>query len=549
VIAKVKWLAGALQAGFRSIWGIATDFAGGLRDRIQNAFKGVVNAIGGFVNKIIGVVNKIPGVEIKYKFTPLAQGGQFSAAGAAGAVPEQVQALARGGMVSRPTVLVGEEGRAHPEFVIPTNPAYRTRATALMGAAAQKMGMEGFARGGVLGNADTFASVAKKMSAGPKATLALFMAGVVESGMQNLSYGDRDSRGILQIRDSTARGMGINNRSVAQSAAAFLGRGFWGKGSAISLARSGMSAGQVAQQTQGSAFPARYDQERGRALGFLKAAKGDKQGLGDLLKGAVGAVGDVASALNPMDFISKLPGVSGLPDWIQGLGKHAISGVTGWIKDKVASIIPSSGGGGMGDAPGDLGRLVRVGQSMFGLKVTSGYRPGDPGWHGKNRARDMSNSTGPSPQMMGFAKHLAANYGSRLKELIYTPWGKSIKNGKVTPPFAQAAHYNHVHFAMKEGGRLGGRVDEALTDATLARQAMTHRSAVMPYVGSYATGGTVPRDGLAYVHRGEQVTPQGRSSDGPMVHIENYNVTDAAHDEERLARQVGFRMRALGAID
>ncbi len=185
---------------------------------------------------------------------------------------------------------------------------------------------------------------------------------------------------------------------------------------------------------------------------------------------------------------------------------------------------------------------------MFGLQVTSGYRPGDPGYHGQNRARDMSNSTGPSPQMMGFAKHLAANYGSRLKELIYTPWGKSIKNGKVTPPYAQAAHYNHVHFAMAKGGVLSR--DEALTDAMMARQAMGPRSAMTsPFVGSFANGGTVPRDGLAMVHKGEQVTPQGRSSNGPLVHIENYNVTDARHDEERLARQVGFRMRALGAID
>jgi hypothetical protein len=53
---------------------------------------------------------------------------------------------------------------------------------------------------------------------------------------------------------------------------------------------------------------------------------------------------------------------------------------------------------------------------------------------------------------------------------------------------------------------------------------------------------------MALVHKGERVTPPGRS-DGPIVHIENYNVTDAAHDEERLARKVGFRMRALGAID
>lgn len=86
-----------------------------------------------------------------------------------------------------------------------------------------------------------------------------------------------------------------------------------------------------------------------------------------------------------------------------------------------------------------------------GLTMTSGNRPGDKGWHGVNRARDYSNGTGPTPQMMAFARFLASNYGSNLKELIYTPLGFSIKNGQRVPPYARAGHYNHVHVAYAMG--------------------------------------------------------------------------------------------------
>ena len=118
--------------------------------------------------------------------------------------------------------------------------------------------------------------------------------------------------------------------------------------------------------------------------------------------------------------------------------------------------IKTSGGGGM---PGALGSAsVGGGVDAFtgmaagaGLQLTSGYRPGDPGWHGANRARDYSNGTGPTPQMLQFARALAAKYGSSLKELIYTPLGFSIKNGQQVAPYAQAAHYNHVHVAYALG--------------------------------------------------------------------------------------------------
>jgi hypothetical protein len=112
---------------------------------------------------------------------------------------------------------------------------------------------------------------------------------------------------------------------------------------------------------------------------------------------------------------------------------------------------PGMGGGGLGGAAaGGVDAFTPIAQRM-GLTMTSGYRPGDPGWHGANRARDFSNGTGPTPQMMQFAQYMASTYGSNLKELIYTPLGFSIKNGQRVAPYAQGSHYNHVHVAYALG--------------------------------------------------------------------------------------------------
>ena len=95
----------------------------------------------------------------------------------------------------------------------------------------------------------------------------------------------------------------------------------------------------------------------------------------------------------------------------------------------------------------------------FGLQVTSAYRSGDPGYHGKNMARDYSNdSVGRgTPQQLAFAQHLAKNYGGSLKQLIYTPLGFGIANGKKVGldywgSSTNSIHYDHVHIAFFHGG-------------------------------------------------------------------------------------------------
>jgi hypothetical protein len=109
-------------------------------------------------------------------------------------------------------------------------------------------------------------------------------------------------------------------------------------------------------------------------------------------------------------------------------------------------------GGALGGASGNLQSAAAMAKGM-GLTMTSYKRNGPPNasYHNVGRAMDFSNSTGPTPQMMQFAQGMAAKYGSSMAELIYTPLGFSIKNGKRVAPYAQAGHYNHVHVAFAHG--------------------------------------------------------------------------------------------------
>jgi hypothetical protein len=92
--------------------------------------------------------------------------------------------------------------------------------------------------------------------------------------------------------------------------------------------------------------------------------------------------------------------------------------------------------------------------AKFGLDTTSGYRAGDDGYHGVNRARDFSNSDGPTAEMFKFANYVGTNFGQHLLELIYTPLGWAIKNGARTAPYAEADHFDHVHVALRNGGKV-----------------------------------------------------------------------------------------------
>ena len=101
-----------------------------------------------------------------------------------------------------------------------------------------------------------------------------------------------------------------------------------------------------------------------------------------------------------------------------------------------------------------------VGQRFPALTMTSGLREGDPGYHGRGMAADFSNGSGNTDDQLALAVHMAATFGSTLKELIYDDprFGREIKDGAtVGSSFYDGAgdHTNHVHIAT----------DSPLTDA------------------------------------------------------------------------------------
>lgn len=178
-----------------------------------------------------------------------------------------------------------------------------------------------------------FRRAIRKTKAPPKAALALFEAGIVESGLRNLTYGDRDSKGALQLRVS------LHGEELAldpyRSALAFLTRGFTGAGGAIALSGRLKTAGQVAQAVQGSAFPKRYDQVRARALAYLgkaaTASRGGSAGSG----ASAGERGESAGAAiaNAIvaPFMRDTPGSRGL-GWTKRGARAASPGIRSLLK-------------------------------------------------------------------------------------------------------------------------------------------------------------------------------------------------------------------------
>jgi hypothetical protein len=104
----------------------------------------------------------------------------------------------------------------------------------------------------------------------------------------------------------------------------------------------------------------------------------------------------------------------------------------------------------MGGGKGGLSSAKSL-AAMFGLTLTSHVRPFSIGsYHQFGRAMDFSDGVN-TPGMMKFAKEMVSRYGSSLAELIYSPLGFSVKNGRKVPPMAAGSHWDHVHVAFGLG--------------------------------------------------------------------------------------------------
>lgn len=169
-----------------------------------------------------------------------------------------------------------------------------------------------------------------------------------------------------------------------------------------------------------------------------------------LVEAAMGRIDGAAAGYGP---VGRVGGAAvrrtgdAVLDWIAGMDTAAAE-----RESQLGSA--HLGGSGTGTA-----RLVAAFRSS-GLagRFTSGYRPGDPGYHGRAMAADFAGPT-PSPRptpAMGRIFDYFARYGN-LRELIYNgrPWnvigGRSVPTTSLRPELRRA-HNNHVHVAALANG-------------------------------------------------------------------------------------------------
>lgn len=124
-----------------------------------------------------------------------------------------------------------------------------------------------------LQNAKIIAEVGRQVGASDRDIQIAISAALVESGLRNLNYGDRDSIGMFQQRD--AWGTAAARLDPYQSARMFFLGGSAGQRGLLDFDnRAEMSIGQAAQAVQVSAFPERYAERAAEAGSILSSLGG-----------------------------------------------------------------------------------------------------------------------------------------------------------------------------------------------------------------------------------------------------------------------------------
>lgn len=168
-----QWIQDSFINKFTSMPGIIGDAFRGLADVAGSAFRSLRSVIAGQINGVIGVINGFLGGvnSVASKLGLTFRVGMIGYLGTSdpgtGPVGNNAMPFAKGGTLPAAVVgsgfvtsgaraIVGEGNPAYPEFVIPTDPKYRSRALALVAQLAQEIGLKKgglvpqYAIGGVL---------------------------------------------------------------------------------------------------------------------------------------------------------------------------------------------------------------------------------------------------------------------------------------------------------------------------------------------------------------------------------------------------------------
>jgi len=156
---KKRWQ--IFKDGYAALWDVVKQVAGWIRDKFNEMRDGISNAISTAKGYIDQFITKVTGIkdQLKNAFVGVFDGlkDAFKSAvnwiigkwndlsfgvGPFKADTPDIPFLASGGMVAnKATAIVGEGRRGYPEYVIPTDPVYRTNALALFNKLGEALGI------------------------------------------------------------------------------------------------------------------------------------------------------------------------------------------------------------------------------------------------------------------------------------------------------------------------------------------------------------------------------------------------------------------------
>lgn len=245
-----------------------------------------------------------------------------------------------------------------------------------------------------MGIASTIAAVGRGM--GKTAQLIGIITGLVESGLRNVNFGDRDSLGVFQQR--APWGPASARRNVQASAGMFFHGGRGGQPGLDDIGGwSSMSPGRAAQRVQVSAFPSRYGARVSQGLKILTA-----------LGGQAGA----ASVGSPSGAARRNPGAVVYEDGSVGGNISNPTGLTTWRGGTFSNLFATR----LRQAEAIAGQAIRVTQG--------GYRP-TTSYSGTSHRRDAVD-TQPSGAVIRALRAVGVASGDRTGLGNWGPHAHSV---------------------------------------------------------------------------------------------------------------------------
>lgn len=458
IFSEIKGFVTGLFDGF---WTAARNLGKALANPLIRGLNWILQKGWDFIHLVVKVINAIPLIPN----IPIQ-----------GKAPVQIGEFAKGGKVNKPMAIVGEEAPRHPEYVIATNPAYRNRNQGLWAQAGEKLGMPGFATGGVVvrGPVSEFgpplegagSTAYGRSSADPGLSLRL----------PGTDFNDPRNRFMMgKWFDVSIAGHHARLMDIDLGPASWTGKNIDVTGAGTRVL--GFNPYAFPTGAIGTAELVGGPGPGGSVIDVAGFISGIPKVLGDIVSGGVGFVRGMLNKVvpKPPDWMSGI-----VKDMAVGVPKYIIDKTVGWVVSKAKNVVSdlfASGGGGIGAAGGpqvvggnlagypELNGTVRgllaallkqwpglsIGTTTNHSKYTTSGNISD---HYYGHAADVVGSQSLMDRAGAWAQQ---NIGHAMKQGIHNP-SLSINRGQVVPASywgssTWAGHHNHLHIA---GYRMGG---------------------------------------------------------------------------------------------